>query len=201
MVSFTSVTIMARPSLSTPSARFRSYNRGHSMEWTPDRHSRFLICIADTSAFAEFHSALNHELVSTHAVRLVRGSKMRSVSRLYDEFAAAFQFPEYFGENWDAFDDCLADLSWLPASGYVLLVSRAIEVLTEGPPSQFAIFVDILISVCREWEQRETPFHALLQCTKDEAMLLQAQIKSPLDVIRVEDIRDSGALPGDQDGA
>jgi hypothetical protein len=29
------------------------------------------------------------------------------------EFAASFQFPYYFGENWPAFDECINDLSWL----------------------------------------------------------------------------------------
>ncbi|WP_446686701.1 barstar family protein [Pseudofulvimonas gallinarii] len=26
--------------------------------------------------------------------------------------AAVFRFPEWFGDNWDALADCLADLSW-----------------------------------------------------------------------------------------
>jgi hypothetical protein len=30
-------------------------------------------------------------------------------------------FPAWFGHNWDALADCLTDLSWLPAAGYVLI--------------------------------------------------------------------------------
>ncbi|MBN1425603.1 barstar family protein, partial [Candidatus Fermentibacteria bacterium] len=37
-------------------------------------------------------------------------------------FAAALHFPSYFGRNWDALYDCLADLSWRPACGYALLL-------------------------------------------------------------------------------
>lgn len=47
-------------------------------------------------------------------VRTVRGSKMLTEDQLFTEVSAALQFPYYFGENWPAFDECLADLEWLP---------------------------------------------------------------------------------------
>ena len=61
--------------------------------------------------------------------------------------AKALAFPEWFGGNWDAFEDCLGDLSWHPAPGYVLLLEHgkhfgaghkqefvtAVEVLTASP--------------------------------------------------------------------
>ena len=50
-------------------------------------------------------------------VRTVRGRKIRTVGRLFDEMAAALQFPYYFGENWPAFDECLADIDWLADGG------------------------------------------------------------------------------------
>jgi hypothetical protein len=67
------------------------------------------------------------------AVRFVRGHKMRRVDPLFDELAAAFQFPYYFGENWAALADCLGDLEWLNASRVVLIISRFSEVLVEEP--------------------------------------------------------------------
>jgi hypothetical protein len=38
-------------------------------------------------------------------VRMTRGRKMRTVDGLFDEMAAALQFPCYFGANWDAFSE------------------------------------------------------------------------------------------------
>lgn len=44
--------------------------------------------------------------------------------QLLKEFAEAFRFPEHFGWNLDALDDCMTDLSWLPAKNFRLTVSN-----------------------------------------------------------------------------
>jgi hypothetical protein len=84
-------------------------------------------------------------------VRTVRGRKMHQKPGLFDEFAAALQFPDYFGENWAAFDECLSDLEWLPReAGYVLVVTEPAEVLQESP-ADFEILVQVLGSTVMEW--------------------------------------------------
>ena len=84
-------------------------------------------------------------------VRAVRGRKMHRTPGLFDEFAAAFQFPEYFGENWDAFEECLSDLEWLPREGgYVLVVTDPAEVLQECP-ADFEVLVRVLGDAVTEW--------------------------------------------------
>ncbi|RNE67379.1 barstar family protein [Cryobacterium tepidiphilum] len=75
-------------------------------------------------------------------VRMVRGSKMPIVSELFDEFSAALQFPLYFGENWDAFDECLSDLDWLPVErGRVIVVTAPEHVLTMTEPRAMQVLV------------------------------------------------------------
>ena len=115
---------------------------------------------------------------------------MRRLDDLYDEFAAALQFPEYFGENWDAFDECLADLEWLPAPAYVLLISNAVEVLSGEPEKQFATFVRILSGICAEWARAETPkpFHVLLQCAESDVETLRRRGQSTLDSVPVSQL-------------
>ncbi len=61
--------------------------------------------------------------------RVVRGHKATTKPAFFDECAAAWQFPYYFGENWDAFEECLTDLQWLPAEAYVFCVTRAVHLL------------------------------------------------------------------------
>jgi len=46
---------------------------------------------------------------------------IRSTEKLFDEFASAGCFPDYFGGNWNALLDCLRDLSWIEEREVVLL--------------------------------------------------------------------------------
>jgi len=137
---------------------------------------------ASPKEFAEYAYRLNYEKGSEFVIRVVRGSKMRRLPGLYDEFAAAFQFPDYFGENWDALDDCMTDLDWLPAAGYVLFVSNAVEVLSEEPEKQFETFVSVLSGTCEQWARakRPKPFHVLLQCTQSDIEVLRGRAQSTL---------------------
>lgn len=67
-------------------------------------------------------------------VRAVRGRKMRSRVGLFDEFAAALQFPLYFGENAAAFSECIRDLDdSLPIGrGYVIVVIEPDQLLADA---------------------------------------------------------------------
>jgi len=108
-------------------------------------------------------------------VRTLRGSKARTAARLFDEFAAALQFPYYFGENWDALDECLADLDWLPGTAYVLVFTDSQHLLDGEPAGQFALLVDVLENAARGWAQSQqrrparTPraFHVVFQCSPE----------------------------------
>ncbi len=66
-------------------------------------------------------------------VRFVRGERMRTSRDALAELSAALQLPHFAGDNWDSFDDCISDLSWLGARGLVLIVTGAREVLTKKP--------------------------------------------------------------------
>jgi RNAse (barnase) inhibitor barstar len=112
-------------------------------------------------------------------VRAVRGRKMHRKTPLFDEFAAALQFPGYFGENWDALDECLRDLDdWIPRqAGYVLVVTEPMEVLRDRP-ADFKILVRVLGSAVTEWakaiglgeswDRPAVPFNVALQAEPDD---------------------------------
>jgi RNAse (barnase) inhibitor barstar len=74
---------------------------------------------------------------------------------MMEAVAKALGFPDWFGGNWDALEDCLTDLSWRPRAVRVLLFSGASE--TEDS----AILVDVLLSVAEYWRERGRCFFAL----------------------------------------
>ena len=45
---------------------------------------------------------------------------IREPHDLLEELAAELRFPDYFGSNWNALEECVRDLSWLPEGPLVL---------------------------------------------------------------------------------
>jgi len=112
-------------------------------------------------------------------VRNLRGKKMISYEGLMNEFGAALQFFEGFGENWNALSECLFYLDeWLPAEAYLLVISRPLDVLADEPMEDLATFLRILNRAGNWWatpiedngrfNRPALPFHTILQCQPEE---------------------------------
>jgi len=80
---------------------------------------------------------------------------------LLRRMARALEFPDWFGENWDALFDCLTDLSWRPADGYVLVLERA-DPLRQRAPEVFEAALGILADAAAAWRERGVPFRAFV---------------------------------------
>lgn len=118
--------------------------------------------LADVDA-SEF-SGVRYQAPAGYQVRELRGSRMRTVAGLFDEFAAALQFPYYFRPNKDAFDDCMFDLesSLGDAPGYVIAVREAEQLLAEVPEERD--WFDSVLGDCAEfYAGRGIAFRVLLQ--------------------------------------
>ena len=78
-----------------------------------------------------------------------------------DEFIAAvaqaIHAPEWFGHNWDALADALADLSWHPAPGYVLLLHSGGETLGLST-GEHATAAEIFVCTTSFWKLQGKPF-------------------------------------------
>jgi hypothetical protein len=103
-------------------------------------------------------------------VRHLRGRKMQTMQALFDEFAAAFQFPLYFGENSAALDDCLSDLEWMPnGAGFVLTLFEPEQVLARDADRDdgLAWLGRRLSTAQRRWAEPPSgetavPFHSIV---------------------------------------
>lgn len=80
---------------------------------------------------------------------------------LLERMADALGFPAWFGGNWDALFDCLADLSWRPAPGYVLVLENT-GTLRQYAPESLDTAVAILADAAAAWSERGRPFRAFV---------------------------------------
>ena len=108
------------------------------------------------------------------ALKVIKGRQCKTPANLFAEFARALKFPDYFGHNWDALEECLADLEWLPAKGYILLITDAECVLPDE--DEYETFLEILRDAGEAWgngqagmgARRAMPFHALFAVSERE---------------------------------
>jgi RNAse (barnase) inhibitor barstar len=77
------------------------------------------------------------------------------------KLAQVLKAPDWFGHNWDALADVLADLAWLPTEGYVLLLRNGGERLGLSE-TDFEIVSDVFSDTVQYWKTKNKPFWVLL---------------------------------------
>jgi RNAse (barnase) inhibitor barstar len=106
--------------------------------------------LAKRAGFAYFH---------------VEGRNIARKDQLLNHFATALSFPSHFGENWDALEECLTDLEWVDAQGYLLYYDH-IDGLLAAHPDQFETLVEILRDAVASWKDDDTAMIVLLSGSK-----------------------------------
>jgi hypothetical protein len=86
---------------------------------------------------------------------------VRSKRRLMEVLADALALPDHFGANWDALADCLTDMAWAQAEGYVLVL-RGLGGLARAAPKDYEMLLDVLTDAATFWQDDGVPFYVLL---------------------------------------
>lgn len=120
----------------------------------PAQAGAYFVDAADTEALAEAGAFLEF------AVARIDLDGCGDKHELLRRMAAALNFPDWFGHNWDALADSLEDLSWLPAGGYLLLLERAQDWQAQAGEDA-AVLLDILNEASAQWAEARKPFWAL----------------------------------------
>ena len=76
---------------------------------------------------------------------------------LFDQLVQVLRLPADFGRNWDALADSLRDLSWLKATGYILLFDRADDMRNHSE-EDFETLLDVLEDAVDYWHEAGSPF-------------------------------------------
>jgi hypothetical protein len=107
-----------------------------------------------TSRVEPLLDAVRGSRLSFARIGLQKATDKRALLRT---IAAELDFPDWFGANWDALEDCLSDLSWREGEGHVL----AFEDFHSLPGDELAILIDTLSGAAQFWSGRRKPFFAV----------------------------------------
>lgn len=90
------------------------------------------------------------------------GSNVLDKPTLMTAVARAMSFPDYFGHNWDALEECITELTWIEGDSCVLLYDHAAFLVAQHPDI-WSTFYDVLQSAVDHWNQKSRPFYVVLR--------------------------------------
>ena len=90
----------------------------------------------------------------------IEGSLINDADDLFRKISETMSFPDYFGMNWDALTDCLKDMEWLEAKGYVLIINDS-ENLWKKCYGICGMLAMIWQFCAEEWSKENVPFHLI----------------------------------------
>lgn len=84
-------------------------------------------------------------------------SELHEITAALQKLGKELKFPDWYGANFDALADCLSDLSWHEAPGYVLLLKGADELHAHDHPA-FDTLNEVFDGVIETWQEVGIPF-------------------------------------------
>ena len=135
----------------------------------------------DESVYRTSYELRREGFARQHFVGSLRGAKMRGRDGVFEQFGALLQFPAHFGNSWNAFRDCIADLDWLGTDGVVVLVLDADQILVDADPDEFDVLLDNLEEAAARMADARisastTSFHVALHVAPDRATALASRL-------------------------
>lgn len=129
--------------------------------------------------------ALRRDVRPNGGVIAIRGQRCVDYRECMHELGAALQFPWYFGHNWDAASECLADLDWLLYPEVWIVLTEADRAI-ESSDDEFRILIAMCQTAAREVADDALPDSArsdtlralrfILHCTEDRLPVLLARL-------------------------
>ena len=99
----------------------------------------------------------------------INGTAIKSKADFLQAVAKALMFPDYFGNNWDALEDCLTDLDWLTDNRLILLYEQP-ETFAQAEPSEWLVALDILRSTVDYWHTRDRTFSVFIKSSSTDLL-------------------------------
>jgi len=101
--------------------------------------------------------AQNNEMEFFH----LDGKTARTKKEFLQLAARDLKFPEYFGNNWDAFEDCLTDPDWHNRPGLLIFWDN-FDAISDHSPDAFRTALQIFQDSAKFWADMKRGFLVLL---------------------------------------
>ena len=88
-------------------------------------------------------------------VVIVDSSKIKNKHDIFNLFSKKLSFPNYFGNNWDAFWDCITDLMWLKNKDTLVKI-KDYDILKQKEEGK--ILIKILTDAKTFWKKHNVDF-------------------------------------------
>ena len=85
-------------------------------------------------------------------IGVIDGKSSSDLNEFFEAIGNAFNFPDYFGHNFDALDEILNDLDWLDTSGYCLVIDNIDFFLKNESNQTRKKVLDLFSKVATEWK-------------------------------------------------
>jgi hypothetical protein len=93
------------------------------------------------------------------------GSAIHDKASFLVAWGAALAYPGYAQPNWDSFEECLADLSWLASPGILLIYDNP-DPFAEARPAEWQLACEIIAEAIGDWQNRSKRIYLLLRAAK-----------------------------------
>jgi RNAse (barnase) inhibitor barstar len=93
-------------------------------------------------------------------------AKAEDKGQMLAAIAEALGFPDWFGHNFDALADCLADMAWQPAEGYLVLLEHC-DGIHGKAEEDFVSTLQIFEQAANDWREEGMPFWCLVEMQSD----------------------------------
>jgi len=91
----------------------------------------------------------------------LEGQKIEKKEQFLNHAAVVMKFPSHFGNNWDAFYDCLTDMDWADADGYVVYFDHT-DAFADHHESQLETVIELFQDAVGYWKDEGKAMLVLL---------------------------------------
>jgi RNAse (barnase) inhibitor barstar len=137
---------------------------------TLKHYKKLLGSVAQAGVYHQPHGAADDLLRAAEANGFagfrIELSDVMDKDGLLAAIAQAMDFPDWFGRNWDALADCLTDLEWLAATGFVIVLEHC-DGIHGHAKADFVTFLQVFSHSAEAWRKQEIPFWCFVDMQAD----------------------------------